>query len=119
MGEQTGGAVPLEDARAYAKWACKRLPHEWEWQFAAQGTDGRIYPWGNSWDGRLFRNRTMDARCEAQTMMYFNPGRKGGFGRAKLPRSVADFDMHIWGRKEYAPISSSNGLELKKGNLRA
>jgi iron(II)-dependent oxidoreductase len=43
--------VALEDARAYAKWAGKRLPHDWEWQYAAQGGDeNRRYPWGNDWN---------------------------------------------------------------------
>jgi gamma-glutamyl hercynylcysteine S-oxide synthase len=42
--------VSLEDARAYATWAGKRLPREWEWQYALQGPEhDRRYPWGNAW----------------------------------------------------------------------
>lgn len=50
--------VSLKDAEAYAHWAGKRLPTEVEWQYAAQATDGRLYPWGNELEAGRCNNKS-------------------------------------------------------------
>jgi formylglycine-generating enzyme required for sulfatase activity len=81
--------VGIEDARAYAAWAGKRLPREWEWQYAAQGTDGRLYPWGSSWRADAVpppnRGRTLVAPADVDS-----------YPQGESPFGVRDLVGNVW-----------------------
>ena len=81
--------VSLEDAHAYAAWAGKRLPHDWEWQYAAGGGDGRAYPWGNEWDASCVPPAQTARTCPP-------PVPVGLISTGASPFGVTELVGHVW-----------------------
>jgi gamma-glutamyl hercynylcysteine S-oxide synthase len=76
--------VSGEDAIAYAEWAKKRLPTEAEWQYAAQGTDMRKFPWGNKMDS---------TKCNYKLN---HPTSVKTFQQGSSPFGVEDMIGNVW-----------------------
>ena len=101
--------VALEDARAYASWAGKRLPHEWEWQYAAQGTDGRMYPWGNTWNAEA-----VPLADKGRTMR--GPDAVDAHPLGASPFAVMDMAGNVWQWTEEFQDEHTRGGILRGGS---
>ncbi len=119
--------VTWQDSLAFARWHGLTLLSEAEWEKAARGTDGRIYPWGNEWRSGV-----------ANTNEYWNKGARGllsklrrrtsgtttpvgSFPQGNLPYGCADMSGNVWEwtrsvLKEY-PYDPNDGREDQPDEL--
>lgn len=75
------------DAYAYANWAGKRLPLEKEWEKAARGIDGRIYPYGNEFN---------PSRCNVAESNIYHPTPVRKYESGKSPYGCYDMSGNVW-----------------------
>lgn len=114
--------VSWEDVVAYAQWLSQmtgrpwRLPTEAEWEKAARGTDGRVYPWGNQWEKT--RANTSDGGAGTTTPVgaYVDQGDASPYGAHDLAGNVWEWCST---RHRRYPYKSDDGREDMSGRTDA
>jgi rhamnose transport system permease protein len=79
--------VSWNDAVAYCAWLGKRLPTEQEWEKAARGPEGNIFPWGNAFD---------PARANIKATGIRGTVAVGSFPAGASPYGVEDLAGNVW-----------------------
>jgi formylglycine-generating enzyme required for sulfatase activity len=88
--------VSWEDAMAYCNWLAEamgkayRLPSEAEWEKAARGADGRIWPWGNEWDEKRCNTRE-GGPGDSTPVGQYSPGGDSPYGCVDMAGNVFEW----------------------------
>ncbi len=105
-------SVSWDDAIAYAAWLAQmneqpwRLPTEAEWEKAARGTDGRLFPWGNTFDRS--RANTVESRLRGATAVGSYPSGASPYGAEEMGGNVWEWTHSLY--KPY-PYKIRDGRE--------
>lgn len=99
--------VTFQDAQAYAEWAGKRLPTALEWERAARGVYGFLYPWGNEGIDDDKRVNAMGSQDMGTVWLPAtdNPDRR------------ATYEAHVWAVNQESDDRGPHGLINTLGNV--